>query len=178
MERRFGGRRPASAVEVWRAFGHRGFEGAIAGAARKRIARGEVLIRAERHREPRDELWLANARRSGGKRAESARQPGVRGETAGEPGENPFTPRHSVRPVAGLPDGGRGAEPRARRLDGREDRGRLSLAGGRDLLQPVYHAGLLGRPEQRRRVSNPGADSAAANELDGGGEEHSRGAAR
>src|SRR5439155_11341485 len=162
MERRFGGRRPTSAVEAWRDRGHRGFEGAIEGEVRERIARGEVLIRAERHREPRDELWLANARRSGRKRAESARQPGVRGETPGEPGENHFTPRHSVRPVAGLPDGGRGAEPRARRLDGREDRGRLALTGGRDLLQPVYHAGLLGQPEQRRRVSNSGADAAAA----------------
>jgi hypothetical protein len=56
-------------------------------------------------------------------------------------------------------------ESRACRTHGRQDVGSLALAGRGHVIQPIRRAELLGRPEQRCGLPNPGADSANEHEL-------------
>ena len=57
---------------------HRGAEGAAAPEVRRADAGGQLLLRAERHREPGDEPGFAHADRGGGQRPEPGGQPRLR----------------------------------------------------------------------------------------------------
>ena len=61
-------------------------------------------VRAERHRQPGDELRRADADRSGGERAEPRREPAVRREAASEIGAGAVAARPGIRAGARLPD--------------------------------------------------------------------------
>ena len=61
-----------------------------------------------------------------------------------------------------------------RRADGREDGRRVALARRGHVVEPLRRAELLGRSEQRRRLPDPGADPAGADEFARAGARTSR----
>ncbi len=111
LERRLGGGRTPSAAQAAIRRRDRAVEGALAQSLRRADARRELLVRAERHREPGHELGLVDADRGRRERAESRGKSRVRDARPRAAREDPGAARRAVRPGARLPDARRQGGP-------------------------------------------------------------------
>ena len=171
LERRPGGRLARRAVQTRQRHPRRVAQGTAARGLRARTAGRALLLRAERHRQPRHELWRQHAHRGGRQRPQPRRERRARPQTLREAQSHPLPARRAVRAVARLSDRGRERGPRTRR-PARGEGGRCdALAGRRDHLEPFHRGELLGRPQIGRQLQPAGADSADEDHFAGGLEE-------
>ena len=158
MDRRPGGGHPPRRHEGGGEGRHRTAQGAAAPGAFGAIARRAALVRACRHRQRSDELWLADAGRRRGHRAEPRRRPRLRREAAQRAEPDPLAARPPLRPVTRLPHDQHRAGPRARWLEWCHRRGHRPLGRGGHFLQSLRGPQLLARPQDRHRLPGAGRD--------------------
>ena len=118
------------------------------------------LVRSRRHRQPGDELRIADADRS----RRAGRQPAgrlrLRPEGAGGDGQAPLPARSPVRPGTELSHARHHHRPRARRTVRPDHGGRLAFGRARHIVLPFHPAELLARSRLRERLSDPGGVAA------------------
>ena len=126
----------------------------------------QVLVRAGRHRQRRDELRLADARRGRRQRPQLRREPRpTRRRSARSWRRIPSLRDLQYGQALDYPTVERRDRPRAGRPQRRDGRGGRPLAGHRHLVQPVRRAQLLARPEDRHRLPGAGRDPLPGHEL-------------
>ena len=161
LDRRFARGRDAGGVEERCAPRHGAPRGGSPPSVRQTVSRYAVFLRAGRHRQSHHELWHVHARADRDRGARLRGDQGVRRQSPRRTRPGGVPARFAGRPGPRLSgDSGHRQSP-ACRSAGSDRRPGRTVVRGRDFVEPIRGAELLGRPAQRHRLSGAGRGAAA-----------------